>query len=599
MRHARLFTVLIFTLIIVLTAVPAFSAATDFESAEAGLGSSLSLNPDTVPGTDEFLVPISEVPTDTVPGTDAVLVIDVSGSMMDSDPDYHCREAALSFVRELADSDSSRAAVITFSDQIVLSSSLMRLDTEHGVQSVSDFLNSVSYTRGDTDIGLALQTAGQLLTGESSPERSGCILLLTDGEIDLPRAADEEAAEKDSLAKALLAAEDCARSEIDIHTVMLDTAGTLDPYLCRYIAEKTGGSATVTADASSLPDLFKTVAASAAARAAEKAALLYPETEAETEQAEETEAVTEPVTETETEQLPAVIVTGSIDGPVILRGLLPGMCRAKLDMSQIFQYAPSEDDMLRQKYPSAYPDFEEEDDSPVLLFSATSSDPSTLSCSVDGDILHLTGSAKGLAEVTLQAKPAEGGDYTDCGPIRFEASVRPVFSSPWMIAAILAVVASVPLIVFLILRFGPGGGCLAGSLQWYIRTEGEKIYGVPSRACADLEAYGRKVSLADLIEDELLEDARLDKVILTPARNGVKICSHTGTILLSAPGTGTCRSLLLESDTDLRILCRTEHGNVSVMAQYLLQDGFEGYEYADASEERTRMLIPDDRTMAG
>ena len=335
MRHARLFTVLIFTLIIVLTAVPAFSAATDFDSGESGLNSSLSSDPDTAPGTDAVLVPTDDALTDTVPGTDAVLVMDVSGSMMDSDPDYHCREAALSFVRELADSDSSRAAVITFSDQIVLSSSLMRLDTEHGVQSVSDFLNSISYTRGDTDIGLALQTAGQLLTGESSPERSGCILLLTDGEIDLPRAADEEAAEKDSLAKALLAAEDCARSEIDIHTVMLDTAGTLDPYLCRYIAEKTGGSAAVTADASSLPDLFKTVAVSAAARAAEKAALLSPETEAETEQAEETEAVTEPVTETETEQLPAVIATGSIDGPVILRGLLPGMCRAKLDMSQM------------------------------------------------------------------------------------------------------------------------------------------------------------------------------------------------------------------------------------------------------------------------
>ena len=285
------------------------------------------------------------------------------------------------------------------------------------------------------------------------------------------------------------------------------------------------------------------------------------------------------------------------------------MCRAELDMSQIFQYASSEDlisgglssadDELRRKYPSAYPDLEDDNNSPVLLFSATSSDPSTLTCSVDGDILHLTGSAKGLAEVTLRAKPADGGAYTDCGPIRFEASVRPVFSSPWMIAAIPAVLVSVPLIVFLILHFGPGGGCLSGSLQWYVRTEGEKIYGVPSRACADLEAYGRKVSLADLIEDELLEDARLDKVILTPTRNGVKICSHTGTILLSAPGTGTCRSLLLESDTDLRILCRTEHGNVSVMAQYLLQDGFEEYEYADASEERTRMLIPDDRTMAG
>ena len=77
MRHARLFTVLFFCLFITLNAVSGFSAAADYESVEAGLDSS--------PGA----------------GTDAVLVIDVSGSMMDSDPEYHCREAALSFVREL------------------------------------------------------------------------------------------------------------------------------------------------------------------------------------------------------------------------------------------------------------------------------------------------------------------------------------------------------------------------------------------------------------------------------------------------------------------------------------------------------------------
>ena len=132
-----------------------------------------------------------------------------------------------------------------------------------------------------------------------------------------------------------------------------------------------------------------------------------------------------------------------------------------------------------------------------------------------------------------------------------------------------------------------------------LKAEGEKIYGVPSRTRADLEAYGRKITLADLIDDELLEDTRLDKVTITSTRSGVSLRSHTGNILLSAPGTGPCSSLILDEDTDLKILCRTERGNVSVVAQYLLQDDSDVYEYADASEERTRMLIPDDRTMAG
>ena len=580
MRHARLFTVLIFCLFVFLNAVPGFSSAADYESVEAGLDSS--------PGA----------------GTDAVLVIDVSGSMMDSDPDYHCREAALSFVRELAASGSSKTAVITFSDQIVLSSSLMDIDGEHGIQSVSDFLNAVTYTRGDTDIGLALQTARQLLSSESSPERSRCILLLTDGEIDLPRATDEEAAENDSLAKALLAAEDSAQTDIVIHTVMLDPAGTLDPYLCRYIADKTGGSSVVTADASSLPDLFRTIAGYANAKAAETAKLLSQETEAETEPARETEAFTEPATETETEALPAIIASGSIDGPVVLKGLLPGMSKAKLNLSEIFQYSPSGDltdgnSVSLSDYPSAYPDFDDDYDNSALLFSASSSAPSTLTCTVDGNTLYLAGAGKGSAEVSLRAKPADDGRYSDCGPIRFKVEVRPVFTSPWMVAAVCSIPAAVLIILFLLLHFGLSASCLTGSLQWYVKAEGEKIYGVPSRTRADLEAYGRKITLADLIDDELLEDTRLDKVTITSTRSGVRMRSHTGNVLLSAPGTGPCSSLILNEDTDLKILCRTERGNVSVVAQYLLQDDSDVYEYADASEERTRMLIPDDRTMAG
>ena len=580
MRHTRLFTVLFFCLFITLNTVPGFSAAADYESVETGLDSS--------PGA----------------GTDAVLVIDVSGSMMDSDPEYHCREAALSFVRELASAGHSRTAIISFSDQIVLSSSLMGLDGEQGIQSVSDFLNAVTYTRGDTDIGLALQTARQLLSSESSPERSRCILLLTDGEIDLPRAADEEAAENDSLAKALLAAEDSAQTDIVIHTVMLDPAGTLDPYLCRYIADKTGGSSVVTADASSLPDLFRTIAGYANTKAAKTAALISQETEAETEPARETEVFTEPATETETEALPAIIASGSIDGPVVLKGLLPGMCKAKLNLSEIFQYSPSGDlsdgnSVSLSDYPYAYPDFGDDYYNSDLLFSASSSDSSTLSCTVDGNTLYLAGAGKGSAEVTLRAKPADGGSYTDCGPIRFKVAVRPVFSSLWMVAAVFSIPAAILLILFLVLHFGLSTSCLTGSLQWYVKAEGEKIYGVPSRTRADLEAFGRKITLADLIDDELLEDIRLDKVTITSTRSGVRMRSHTGNVLLSAPGTGPCSSLILDEDTDLKILCRTERGNVSVVAQYLLQDDSDEYEYADASEERTRMLIPDDRTMAG
>ena len=155
-------------------------------------------------------------------GIDLVLVMDVSGSMMRSDPDYHCRQAALSLMEDLAENPASRMAVTAFSDQLVLSSSLISLDTPAGLSAISDCLHAVSYTRGDTDIGLAMQQAAQLLLQESGPDHARCILLLTDGEIDLPKAANEEAAENESLTKVLVAVEDSIDSDIVIHTVMLE-----------------------------------------------------------------------------------------------------------------------------------------------------------------------------------------------------------------------------------------------------------------------------------------------------------------------------------------------------------------------------------------
>ena len=554
MRHARLFTVLIFTLI------------TLFCTGSCALLCAEPLSFASMKGE----------------GTDAVLVLDVSGSMMRSDPQYQCREAALSFARELSASGSARAAVITFSDQIVFSSSFMDLDEDFGMTALSDCLNTVSYTRGDTDIGTALKAAEALLLGESSPDRLGCILLLTDGEIDLPKAADEETAENESLAKALVAVEDSARSGIAIHTVMLDPDKALDPYLCRYIAQKTGGSFSEASDPSALPELFGAIARCASSRALEMAALSSPQTEAQTEP--ETETETEVMTETE--EPPRVILCGSVDGPILLEGLIPGMCSASLDLSDLFEYTSSDP-------------LPEGADSTSLQYSASSSSPATLACSIDKDTLHLAGMRKGSATVTLRARAPWGGSFTDCEPVRFEVTVRPLLPSGWVIPAACAIASVLLAALLLAVHLLHSSSILSGSLEWFVRAEGEKIYGVPSRTRADLEVYGRKVSLLDLIDDELLEDVRLDKVKITPARSGIRISSHTARILLTAPGMSPCRSLELADSAGLTVLCQTQQGRVSVLMQYFLPEDMDENEYADGSEERTRILIPDDRRMAG
>ena len=89
--------------------------------------------------------------------TDAVLVIDVSGSMKQSDPDYLCRSAALEFLEDLGSTSDSRAALITFSDALQDVVPLTKLDKMSDENEIYAKLNSFSYTSGDTDIGSAME----------------------------------------------------------------------------------------------------------------------------------------------------------------------------------------------------------------------------------------------------------------------------------------------------------------------------------------------------------------------------------------------------------------------------------------------------------
>lgn len=545
----------------------------------------------------------SEVPDS--PGIDAVLILDVSGSMLHSDPEYQCREAALAFVQELSTFGSSRAAVITFSDQLVLCTSLLELDTENGLAGINECLQAVSYTRGDTDIGLAVQKAGEILSQESGAGRSRCMLLLTDGEIDLPKAPDEQTAENDSLTKVLITVEDASLSGITMQTVMLDPSSTLDPTLCRYMADRTGGTCATVSNASDLPGLFRSAADYAKGQAMELEAAMTAQTEAETEQSAETELAameeTEMETETEEQIPPAVLTTGTIDSPVILKGLFPDSCKASLDLSGLFRlegagFSPS---ASSYNYDAADDYHAENASLSGLRFTAYASDPSKLQCLVDGTELLIEGMSSGSSSVTVYAETTDELSYARSDSVRFEVSVRPVFPSVWIPALIAGAVAAAVLLLVLLLHLLRGRAYLCGTLQWHIKAEHEPVYGVPTPAAVHLEEYGRKVLLSEFVSDGLLEVKDLAKVILTGYRDGVRIRSRSAHILLTDPSNRPSRALLLTDSTQLRILFRTQQGTVTLSAHYISPYDSAETEYADASEERTRMLVPDDYRMAG
>ena len=533
--------------------------------------------------------------SDSTPGMDAVLVIDVSGSMKQSDPDYLCKKAALNFVEDLSLSPSSRAAVITFSDTLQDVIPLTSLDSFSEENEIVKELNALEYTAGDTDIGTALQKAASLLSA-SDDNRAKSIYLLTDGEIDLPAAPDEEAAEKESLTKALMAVEEAKTQGIVIHTVALDLTGGMDENLMNYAADSTGGTSSLINSASDLEDVFQRLSEYAAAQAAE---YTETETEVQTEEMTEAEPETETETETEAQAVPVVSTIGSIDGPVHLKGLVPNLCTAKLNLSELFRLEGS---------PSGFTD--------SILYTAYSDDNTLLNCSVEGDQLVLGGLKNGTTHVQVIAQPsldnpwsnsndpaARGYDVLSYGEnepvedmsqasISFAVEIDAMIPDWRYLLAIPALLLAGFLLAFFLKNKEPSSIPLHGSLQWYVRGENEKIFGMPSQTLADLSDYGNKVRLSELVEDDLLQGAALDKVVISGAESGIVIASKSRSCLIAAAGEEPMNRLEMTRSGRFKVFCETGNGKACVIAFYTTQDEYKAEpSYEDDSGERTRLLV--------
>ena len=375
------------------------------------------------------------------------------------------------------------------------------------------------------------------------------IVLLTDGEIDLPRAENEEEAEKKSLTDALVAVETARRDGFLIDTVALRVTGRIDENLMTYMADMTGGSCHLVENASMLPDLFEQLP--------EEAIEKMPETE------------------------PPLLMTGTIDETVVLDGLLPRLCRGELNLDSFFSSV----------------------DSGEISYTAYTADEGIAECSLRGSELQISGLSNGLTKICMRASLENGFSLESSFMIRINALIP----SAWYLCAVplLLLPAVTGLVFFRKFRNDPGsikhdrrwsgrgagGGRnqLSGTIQWYVKGEGERIYGLPSRQIIDLAEYDRKIRLSDFVEDELLDGADLSRVFISAAEYGIRIESRTKTCALAAEDTGVVKSLLLEESSRFRVLCETSSGRAAVMALYCTREDREQDE--EEEEERTRLLI--------
>lgn len=192
-------------------------------------------------------------------GMDVVVVIDTSGSMKFTDSQRIALDAAILFVEMMA-CDGSRVGLVSFSDQLGAVVNLTSINSPADKDSVINSISNLNYSE-DTDIGLAVQKAMEILQAGGDVGNGKMILFLTDGAIDLPDAADPAQAAADSRAMAETATQNAAAAGIPIYTIGLDgsaqdAAYHLDEALISQMAASTNGTYNKVTSSGQLPKIF-------------------------------------------------------------------------------------------------------------------------------------------------------------------------------------------------------------------------------------------------------------------------------------------------------------------------------------------------------
>ncbi len=181
---------------------------------------------------------------------DVIFVLDASGSMLYSDPNKVAFDAFNLFV-DLLD-DTCGAGYVVFTQTIKTSANVMALDNAENQKKVRNGINSLSYDpSGDTDISLGLTKAMNLFKEKpaSSPNKRRSIILLTDGNTDLPNGPRTVAESKKELEGTLKSLKEM---DIPVYSIGLNYDGSLDKDEIANISGQTGGRAYQTKKSSGL-----------------------------------------------------------------------------------------------------------------------------------------------------------------------------------------------------------------------------------------------------------------------------------------------------------------------------------------------------------
>ncbi len=183
-----------------------------------------------------------------------VLVVDGSGSMTWTDSQNWRYEAINQFVGLLAQQGNCLGAVV-FDHELQVSMDLSDINSKSDKKTITDAIQNYTVDiNGDTNIGLALDSAVNMLEQGGNPDLPSVIVLLSDGNTDM----DEAEALQESLDQKADAIERASDKDIPIYTVCLNEDGSANTTELKQISDATGGHFEVVSNAQDLKKVFQT-----------------------------------------------------------------------------------------------------------------------------------------------------------------------------------------------------------------------------------------------------------------------------------------------------------------------------------------------------
>ncbi|WP_459965418.1 vWA domain-containing protein [Paenibacillus sp. JCM 10914] len=189
---------------------------------------------------------------------DAVLVMDASNSMKNSDPDRVSNEAMKMFI-DMLSTTGDKVGVVSYTDRIQREKALLEIQSEADKKSLKEFIDQLD--RGPyTDISVGLDEAVKVLKQGMDPAHAPMIVVLADGNNELDPNTGKTNQQASEQLKA--AVDEAKGSGIPIYTIGLNADGKLNKEALADLADQTGGKSFTTSSADELPQILSEIFAS-------------------------------------------------------------------------------------------------------------------------------------------------------------------------------------------------------------------------------------------------------------------------------------------------------------------------------------------------